>query len=87
MSVDITLIDKICGNCKETSLFSLKEEQSISIFLNGKLIIKKIYDNYITLCVQTDTNLYIIRNCSLSESIPICLNCQSLKIKVTKITQ
>lgn len=89
-SVDINLIDKICCPCKEkvkeTSLFNLEENSRTSLFLDSKLIIKTIYTNYITLCVQTG-NCNIIRNCSINESIPICLQCQALKITVTRITQ
>ena len=90
-TVDISLVDKIYGSCKEhvkeTSLLSLEENSSISLFLDNSLTIKSIYDNYITFCINHGDNCIIIRNCSLNEAIPICLTCQVIKLKVTKITQ
>lgn len=89
-TVDINLLDKICTNCldhvKDTTLNSLTENQRISLFNDNTLIIKSIYDDYITFCIE-DGTCNIIRNCALNGSIPICLTCQNIKISVKNITQ
>ncbi len=89
-TVNINLVDKICTLCKErvkeTDLINLEENSNTLLFLDSILIVKSIYENYVTLCVQNE-NCNLIRNCSLNESIPICLNSQSIKLTVTNITQ